>query len=131
MNRWDPDNPQPNSCVCLDNVNLQHSRRFIAFLKRIGVKIFHFARYDPRLSPIEKAFSKVKALLQQPGLQHIAKTHPEIAIKAALRGITGANARGYMRHCGLDVPSEQQLAQMKQCVAMFAVIVCCIVRKKR
>ena len=49
LNRWDPDNPAPNSIVCLDNVNLQHSPRLLRLLRRAGVKVFHFARYDPTL----------------------------------------------------------------------------------
>ena len=60
LNRWDPDNPAPNSIVCLDNVNLQHSPRLLRLLRRAGVKVFHFARYDPTLSPIEKAFNQVR-----------------------------------------------------------------------
>ena len=59
LNRWDPINPAKNSIVCLDNVNLQHSPRFMRLLRRCGVKVFHFARYDPTLSPIEKAFNQV------------------------------------------------------------------------
>ena len=59
LNPWNPDNPQPNSVVCMDNVNLQHSRRVLRLLRRARVKIFYFARYDPTLSPIEKAFNQV------------------------------------------------------------------------
>ena len=121
LNRWDPANPQPNSCVCLDNVNTQHCPRFIALLKRIGVKIFHFARYDPSLSPIEKAFSQMKASLRKPGMYRLARTAPNLALRAALRDISARNARGYMRCCGLDAPPEAQLAQRRleyQCVAL-------------
>ena len=123
LNRWNPDNPEPNSCVCLDNVNTQHCPRFIALLKRVGVKIFHFARYDPLLSPIEKAFSQMKACLRKPGLCNVARAAPEMALRIALREISGQNARGYMRCCGLDVPSDSEMYRQR-CVA--AALVGCV-----
>jgi hypothetical protein len=129
LNRWDPNNPKPNSCVCLDNVNTQHCPRFIALLKRIGVKIFHFARYDPSLSPIEKAFSQMKACLRKPGLSSVARAAPELALRVALREISAQNARGYMRCCGLDVPSHSRPHQ--QCYVAAALVSCVVLSLKK
>ena len=76
LNAWDPDDPQPNSIVCLDNVNLQHSPRLLRLLKRAGVKVFHFARYDPTLSPIEKAFNQLKMYLRRSEMRRLLRKRP-------------------------------------------------------
>ena len=84
LNRWGPENPAPNSIVCLDNVNLQHSPRLLDLLRRAGVKVFHFARYDPTLSPIEKAFNQMKAFLRRPGVRQLLHKRPWTVLRAAL-----------------------------------------------
>ncbi len=61
---------------------------------------------SPDRSPIEEAFSKLKASLRRVG----ARTHEAVfeAIAAALLTITAADARGWFTHCGYArlIPSE-------------------------
>ena len=62
------------------------------------------ASYSPDLSPIEAAFSKLKALVRRAQ----ARTYEalENAIAMALDQITAADARGYFGHCGYQLPTS-------------------------
>ena len=54
--------------------------------------------YSPDFSPIEEAFSKLKALLRKAA----ARTREALleAIAAALSAVTPEEARGFFLHCG-------------------------------
>lgn len=91
----------PNSVVCLDNMNIQHSAALLRLLHRIGCKVFWFARYDPRLSPIERAFNQVKSFLRGPDITHNLRDSPKRAIRAAMRNVSADNAVNFFRGCGL------------------------------
>jgi hypothetical protein len=104
LNPWDS-RQLPNSVVCLDNLNIQHSAELLRLLRRIGCKVFWFAKYDPRLSPIERAFNQIKCFLRGPEMTPYLRRNPKLAIRAAMRNVSSRNARNFFRGCGL-MPRE-------------------------
>ena len=60
--KWNPYDQRrlPNSVCYMDNVSYQHQPRVIAYLRRLGVKVLHNARYNPRAAAIEAAFGEMK-----------------------------------------------------------------------
>lgn len=58
--------------------------------------------YSPDLSPIEEAFSKVKAVLRGIGARTREALHE--AIEYATTTITANDAAGWFHHCGYQLP---------------------------
>jgi len=71
-----------------------------------GCQLLFLPAYSPDLSPIEEAFSKLKAYLRRVG----ARTHEALfdAIAAALLTVTAADARGWFTHCGYPTPLQSE-----------------------
>jgi transposase len=63
-----------------------------------GCQLLFLPAYSPDLSPIEEAFSKLKAVLRRVG----ARTREDLcqAISHALELITPQDALGWFTHCG-------------------------------
>jgi hypothetical protein len=57
---------------------------------------------SPDLDPIEKAFSKVKALLRRAG----ARTREALGRALGAVTVTTVDARGYFEHCGYRPPTR-------------------------
>ena len=88
----------------LDHLRQHRSPRGRALIEARGAELWSLPPYSPDLNPIEEACSKVKALLRA-----AARTHDALvaAIRAALRAITPADARGYITHAGYPHPPAQ------------------------
>jgi transposase len=76
---------------------------------------------SPDLSPIEEAFSKLKAYLRRLG----ARTHEALfeAIAQALLTVTAADARGWFTHCGYPTPIQAApptCSEMEELIAQFS-----------
>ncbi len=91
----------PGQIVLLDNLSAHKSERVRALIEARGCALWYLPAYSPDRSPIEEAFSKLKALL----LRTAARTPEalEQAIAQALDRITAADARGWFAHCGYHV----------------------------
>jgi len=89
---------RPGQVVVCDNLSAHKSARGRELITAQGCKLWYLPSYSPDLSPIEEAFSKLKALLRRAK----ARTHEalEEAIALALDQITAADARGCFAHCG-------------------------------
>ena len=113
-----------NSVIALDNVNIQHQPRIIRLFRRKGVKVIFLARYDPRCSPIEMAFSKMKYYLRYVLSRALFASSPKIALRAALRGITACDACGYFRAARLmrDFDAAVCLARRERLVAQLVAL---------
>ena len=61
--------------------------------------------YSPDFSPIEEAFSKVKAFLKKAA----ARTREALvdAIAEALSAVTPQDAEGWFAHCGYEVGDQR------------------------
>lgn len=84
--------------VVMDNLNTHHGERVRQVIEAKGCRLLYLPSYSPDLSPIELAFSKLKAILRRKG----ARTAEALqqAIAQALDAITAQDARGWFTHCG-------------------------------
>jgi len=88
----------PNHIVILDNLRSHKSQRIRQLIEARGCQLLFLPAYSPDFSPIEEAFSKLKAFLRRIG----ART-PELlqeALIQALQTITPQDAHGWFGHCG-------------------------------
>lgn len=93
--------------VIMDNLSIHLSARVRQAIEAKGCQLVFLPAYSPDFSPIEEAFSKLKAYLRRVG----ARTHDALfdAIAAALLTVTAADARGWFTHCGYPVPIPSEL----------------------
>ncbi len=96
---------RPGQVVVLDNLNAHKGERVRELVEARGCELLFLPAYSPDFSPIEEAFSKVKALLRR----EKARTREALvgAIGRALDAVSGRDARGFFVHCGY--PPRAQL----------------------
>jgi transposase len=63
-----------------------------------GCRLVFLPAYSPDLSPVEEAFSKLKAAIRAAGAR--SRQALDAAIAAALRAVTAADAAGGFAHAG-------------------------------
>jgi transposase len=84
--------------VILDNLSTHTGEKVRQAIEGRGCQLLFLPSYSPDLSPIEEAFSKLKAFLRQVGAR-TPETLQE-AIGQALLTITPHDALGWFTHCG-------------------------------
>lgn len=87
-----------------DNLNTHTGEKVRHAIEARGCQLLFLPSYSPDLSPIEEAFSKLKAVLRRVGARTPEKLQE--AIGQALLTITAHDALGWFTHCGyrLDPP---------------------------
>jgi transposase len=95
--------------VILDNLSIHLGPRVKEAIEAKGCQLLFLPAYSPDFSPIEGAFSKLKAILRRVG----ARTRETLqeAIIEALPKITAQDALGWFLHCGYPAPSADHAAQ--------------------
>jgi transposase len=94
---------KPGQVVVLDNLSAHIGERVRQAITAKGCQLLRLPTYSPDLTPIEEAFSKLKAFLRRVE----ARTYEALfeAIGAGLETITAQDARGWFRHRGY-LPAE-------------------------
>ena len=82
--------------VVLDNVSFHHRRDVRAAIRARGADVRFLPPYSPDLNPIERMWSKVKALLRTAGPRTRAAV--EAALPIAFAAVTPADAAGWINH---------------------------------
>ncbi len=84
--------------VLMDNLRIHKGQKVRELIEARGCQLVFLPAYSPDFSPIEEAFSKIKAVLRKIG----ARTHEALqeAIAEALLTVTTTDALGWFRHCG-------------------------------
>jgi transposase len=95
----------PGKVIVIDNLSAHKSPGVRHLIEDRGCEVCFLPPYSPDLSPIEEAFSKLKALLRRAS----ARTRDALreAIADALERITAQDARGYFAHCGYGIRLAQ------------------------
>jgi transposase len=95
---------RPGQIVIMDNLSAHQGPHVRQAIESKGCRLLYLPSYSPDLSPIEEAFSKLKACLRRLG----ARTQEALqeAIAQALQTITPQDAQGYFSHCGYIVKQE-------------------------
>jgi transposase len=89
---------RPGQVVVLDNVSVHKGERVRQAIEASGCQVLFLPTYSPDLTPIEEAFSKLKAWLRRLGAR--TREALEEAIAEALKQITVQDAHGWFWHCG-------------------------------
>ena len=84
--------------VVVDNVGAHQPERIRELVLAAGCQLVFLPAYSPDLSPIEEAFSKIKALVKAAAARTRAAL--DAAIAAALDAVTAADAAGWFSHAG-------------------------------
>jgi transposase len=97
---------RPGQIVVMDNLSIHQGARVRQAIQAKGCQLLFLPAYSPDFSPIEEAFSKLKAVLRRIG----ARAHEALfeAIAQALLTVTAADARGWFTHCGYPPPAQTE-----------------------
>jgi len=95
---------QPGQVVVMDNLSAHKSPRVDRLIEAAGARVLRLPPYSPDFNPIEMAISKIKSVLRK--LSRRTVDDLEAAIATATNAITGADARGFMTHCGYAATYE-------------------------
>ena len=89
---------RPGEIVVMDNLSSHKSPEIRQMIEAAGAELWYLPPYSPDLNPIEKMWSKIKALLRA----HKARGTEELyqAIRQALQKIKPQDARGWFESCG-------------------------------
>jgi transposase len=90
--------------VVLDNLGAHRGRRVRELVEARGCELLSLAPYSPDFSPIEEAFSEVKALLRKAKARERGALVE--AIGRALSAVTAEDARGFFGHCGYPLGAQ-------------------------
>lgn len=94
----------PGQIVILDNLSSHKTDVVRHLLTNAGCQVLFLPAYSPDLSPIEEAFSKLKAFLRCCRCQTISTLIK--AIRQGLEAITASDARGWFAHAGFSVADQ-------------------------
>jgi transposase len=89
---------RPGQVVVLDNLSVHKGERVRQAIEASGCQVLFLPAYSPDLTPIEEAFSKLKAWLRR--LEARTREALEEAIAEGLKQITVQDAHGWFWHSG-------------------------------
>ena len=89
---------QAGQIVVMDNLSTHTGKKVRLAIEAKGCQLLFLPSYSPDFSPIEEAFSKLKAFLRRVGAR-TPETLQE-SIRQALLTITPCDALGWFTHCG-------------------------------
>ena len=92
---------KPGDIVVLDNLSAHKNQAIRDLIESAGAELWFLPPYSPDLNPIEKMWSKIKAILRT--LK--ARTEQALinAITKALEAITASDAKGWFKSCGYTI----------------------------
>ena len=94
----------PGQVVVWDNLSVHKSAVAQQVIAAAGCRVRFLPPYSPDFTPIEEAFSKLKAALRRSG----ARTQETLddAITTGLATITASDAHGWFAYCGYPIPAH-------------------------
>jgi transposase len=96
---------RPGQVVVLDNLSVHKATRIREALEALHCELLFLPPYSPDCTPIEQAFSKIKARLRGLG----ARTREALleAVRLAVDAITREDAVGWFAHAGYALPAQE------------------------
>lgn len=89
---------RPGDIVVMDNLSCHKRAEARSAIEATGASVWFLPPYSPDLNPIELAFSKVKQALRRWAARSVETLYD--AVVSALRSVTPADIRAWMRHAG-------------------------------
>ncbi len=95
---------QPGQVVALDNLSAHKAANIRQTLAARGCELLFLPPYSPDFTPIEQAFSKIKAILRGLG----ARTREALleAVRLAVDAITRSDVIAWFAHTGYALPGQ-------------------------
>jgi transposase len=95
---------RPGQVVVLDNLSVHKAQRIRPAVEARHCRLLFLPPYSPDCTPIEQAFSTIKAILRGLG----ARTHEALweAVRVAVEAITPDDARAWFAHVGYALPAQ-------------------------
>lgn len=84
--------------VIMDNLSSHKGPRVKELIEARGATLMYLPQYSPDLNPIEKMWSKIKAILRK--MKARTSEQLDTAIAAALSSVTAEDAKGWFHSCG-------------------------------
>jgi transposase len=91
--------------VVMDNLRVHKSAHVRQLIEERGCHLLFLPAYSPDFSPIEEAFSKVKAYLRR--MKARTREALQEALAQALLTVTSQDAHGWFEHCGYPSSEER------------------------
>ena len=97
-------NLKEGQVVVMDNLQVHKSKKVGKLIESVGASVLFLPPYSPDFSPIEEAFSKIKAILRSIE----ARTQQTLveAIGQALDAVSHKDALGWFSHCGYRLTDQ-------------------------
>ncbi len=95
---------QPGQVVVLDNLSAHKAESIRQALAARGCELLFLPPYSPDFTPIEQAFSKLKAILR--GLGARTREALQEAVRLAIEAITRDDATAWFAHAGYALPAR-------------------------
>jgi transposase len=95
---------RPGQVVVLDNLSVHKAASIHQALAARQCTLLFLPPYSPDFTPIEQAFSKIKALLR--GLGARTKEALQEAVRLAIEAITHQDAAAWFAHAGYGLPAQ-------------------------
>lgn len=92
---------RPGDIVIMDNLSAHKDEAALRLIEEAGASVEFLPPYSPDLNPIEKMWSKVKAVLRQ--LKARTQQDLEQAIGQALATVTPQDALAWFKSCGYSI----------------------------
>jgi len=84
--------------IVLDNLSAHKSQHVRELIESVGAELWYLPAYSPDLNPIEKMWSKIKAILRT--LKARTEKALITAIAQALEQVTANDAKSWFESCG-------------------------------
>jgi transposase len=95
---------RPGQVVVLDNVSVHKAESSRQAIEARRCQLLFLPPYSPDFTPIEQAFSKIKAILR--GLGARTKEALQEAVRLAIEAITRQDATAWFAHAGYALPAQ-------------------------
>jgi transposase len=95
---------RPGQIVVLDNLSAHKADRIRQAIEARHCQLLFLPPYSPDFTPIEQAFSKIKAILR--GLGARTKEALQEAVRLAIEAITRHDAAAWFAHAGYTLPAQ-------------------------
>jgi transposase len=95
---------RPGQVVVLDNLSVHKAERIRQAIEARHCMLLFLPPYSPDFTPIEQAFSKLKAILR--GLGARTKEALQEAVRLAIEATTRHDAAAWFAHAGYALPAQ-------------------------
>lgn len=89
----------PGDIVVMDNLRSHHVAQVRPLIEGAGCSLLYLPPYSPDFNPIEKLWSKIKAVLRKKKIRNVDALPP--AISAAFSTVSSSNIRGWFHSCSI------------------------------